>query len=80
MRNSWEKDNFSRNKVLVYDIQPLKIKIFKNFAIVHYYSSVRIKDEKENIKSSNWKWTEVLIKEGDKWLFVGTHGGVVSKD
>ena len=35
----WEKDNFSRVKVLVYDIQPLKIKIFKNFAIVHYYSS-----------------------------------------
>jgi hypothetical protein len=31
-------------------------------------------------KNSNGRWTDILMKENGKWLFIGDHGGKTSKE
>lgn len=64
-----------KTKTLLYDINPLAIKIHGNIAIVHYsYTDVsRYGEEKEKVEQG--RWTDILIKQGDKWVMIGDHGG-----
>jgi len=69
-----------KTKTLLYNIQPLAIKIHGNVAIVHYsYISVFMYGE-EKEKSVQGRWTDILIKQGDKWIMIGDHGGATSED
>jgi ketosteroid isomerase-like protein len=67
-------------KILVYDIQPLSIKIYGNVAIVHLYYTQIYKDSEGKEKSSTDRWTDIWMKQGDKWLLIGDHGGPTSSN
>ena len=67
--------NFETTKVLINDIQPVAIKIFDNVAIVHYYYSEVIKDVEGKEKNDRGRWTDILMKQGDKWVLIGDSGG-----
>ncbi len=66
---------FKTTKVLVNDIQPVAIKIHDNIAIVHYYYSNIVKDVEGKEKNTSGRWTDILMKQGDKWVMIGDHGG-----
>lgn len=66
---------FKTTKILVYDIQPVAIKIHDNIAIVHYYYSNVVKDAEGKEKNVSGRWTDILMKQGDKWVMIGDHGG-----
>ena len=66
---------FETTTVLVYDLQPVGINIHDNVAIVHYYYSVVFKDVEGKEKEGSGRWTDILIKQGDKWVMIGDHGG-----
>lgn len=70
--------DFANTKVLIYNIKPVAIKVHGDFAIVHYYYSqlVQNKEGKENMRTGNW--TDILMKQGDKWVLIGDHGGPAS--
>jgi hypothetical protein len=52
----------------------LAIKIHGNIAIVHYYfTDVSKHGEEEEMVQG--RWTDILIKQGDKWIMIGDHGG-----
>jgi len=57
-----------------YDIDPVRIVVKGNAAVVHYYYafSVKFKDGEE-IKNAQYKgkWTEFFIKEKGKWMLLG---------
>jgi hypothetical protein len=53
-------------KILVYDLQPLSIKIYGNVAIVHLYYTQIYKDSEGKEKSSTDRWTDTWMKQGDK--------------
>lgn len=76
----WLEHRYKTSKVLVYDIKPTGIKIHGNTAFVHYYWSDLIKDSEGKEKERSGRWTDILIKEGDKWLLIGDHGGRSMKD
>ncbi len=76
----WIEHDFKTRKTLVYDIKPAAIKIHGNTAIVHYYFSDLIKETDGKEKTESGRWTDVLLKQGDKWLLIGDHGGKTSKD
>jgi len=67
--------DFANNKILIQDIKPVEIKVHGDIAIVHYYYSrlVQDKEGKENMRNGNW--TDILMKQGDKWVLIGDHGG-----
>jgi len=69
-----------KSKSLFYDIQPLAIKIHGNVAIVHYSYTNVFKSGEEKEKVEQGRWTDILLKQGDKWVMIGDHGGATSED
>ncbi|MEO8101985.1 MAG: nuclear transport factor 2 family protein [Betaproteobacteria bacterium] len=67
-------------KTLVYDIQPVAIKIHGNVAFVHYHYVQTIKDSSGKDKDTAGRWTDILMKQADKWVLIGDNGGKTSKD
>ena len=64
----------------MYDIQPAAIKIHGNVAFVHYHYVQVVKDAAGKDKETSGRWTDILMKQGDKWLLIGDNGGRTSKD
>ncbi len=67
-------------KTLVYDITPAAIQIYGNVAFVHYYYTTIEKELESKAKTISGRWTDILMKQGDKWVMIGDHGGQTSKD
>lgn len=66
--------------ILVTDLQPLTIYVRGDFAFVHYYYSEIVKNAEGKQESRSGRWTDILTKQGDKWVLIGDHGGPNSDD
>ncbi|MHA2329926.1 MAG: DUF4440 domain-containing protein [Candidatus Hodarchaeales archaeon] len=66
---------FETTKVLVQNLQPVAINIHGNVAIVQYYYSRVLKHVEGKEKNESGRWTDILMKQGDKWVLIGDHGG-----
>jgi ketosteroid isomerase-like protein len=66
--------------VLVYDIRPAAIVVYGTSAFVDYYYFMIYKDAEGKEKSERGRWTDILIKQGDKWMMIGDHGGQTPKN
>jgi ketosteroid isomerase-like protein len=71
----WLEHDFKTNKVLVYSVKPVGIKIHGDIAFVDYYYVQTIKDAEGKEKNERGRWTDILMKQGDKWVMIGDHGG-----
>lgn len=71
---------YKTTKTLVYNIKPVAINIFGNVAIVDYYYTRIMKDAEGKDKSREGRWCDIVMKQGDKWVLIGDHGGRTSKD
>ena|SRR3972149_9618254 len=67
-------------KVLVSNIQPVVIKIHGDIAFVHYYWNQVMKDAEGKQKEISGRWTDILMKQADKWVLIGDHGGQTLED
>jgi ketosteroid isomerase-like protein len=65
-------------KTLVYDVKPVGIKIHGDFAFVDYIYTQIVKGADGKEEGSSGRWTDILMKEGDKWVMIGDHGGRTS--
>jgi ketosteroid isomerase-like protein len=63
------------NKIPLYDIKPLAIKIYGDVAFVHYYYSFVQELPDGKTRSEKGRWTDILLKQGTKWVMIGDHGG-----
>jgi ketosteroid isomerase-like protein len=68
------------SKNILSHLEPVGINIFGNTAVVHYYFFSLSKDMDGKTKENKGRWTDVLMKQGDKWMLVGDHGGSSRKD
>lgn len=67
-------DWFKIKKLEYYDIEPARITVLDNAAVVDYYyaySSVNLLGEKKESKERKGITTEFYVKEGGKWLLLG---------
>jgi ketosteroid isomerase-like protein len=71
---------FKTSKSIVSNIKPAAIGVFGNFAYVHYYYDTIYTDAEGKEKSASGRWTDILMKQGDKWVMIGDHGGRTSKE
>ena len=69
---------FPTGTTLLSDMQPVAIKIHGNVAIVHFYYSGLRKDVEGKERNISGRWTEILMKQGDKWVLIGNSGGRTS--
>jgi ketosteroid isomerase-like protein len=75
-----EQSSWKTRKTVYMTQKPLAIKIYGDFAFVHYYYSLIFKDQDGKEKSSSGRWTDILMKQGKKWVMIGDHGGQTSKN
>jgi hypothetical protein len=72
----WEAHWTANTELKIYEILPLRINIVNNIAVVHHLAkSLRTIEDKTALRQS--KWTDVFIKENDKWLMITSHGGLI---
>ena len=64
----------------LYTITPQAIWVQANFAFVHYnYTEVEVDMEgKEQFNTG--RWTDILMKDGNRWVMVGDSGGQTSSN
>jgi ketosteroid isomerase-like protein len=76
----WVEHTYKTDKTVLHDIKPVAINVFGNVAVVHYYYMFIVKgaDGKESDRAG--RWMDVLMKQGDKWVLIGDHGGRTSED
>ena len=71
---------FKNSKTLLTNVKPAAIGVFGNVAYVHYYWMAAYKDSEGKEKWESGRYTDILMKQGDKWVMIGDHGGRTSKD
>ena len=76
----WMTFAYQGSKVLIYEIKPVAIKIHGDVAIVDYFYTT-VKENKEGKKNAeSGRWTDILLKQGTKWVLIGDHGGRDKKE
>lgn len=68
------------SKAVLSVIKPAAIGVFGNVAFADYVYTVIYKDAEGKEKSESGRYTDILMKQGDKWLLIGDHGGRTSKE
>jgi hypothetical protein len=74
MNVQWFNEMKDQMKVSNYEINPARIVVTDNAAVVDYFYSIRatyIKDDKKETKEGGGKNVEFYIKEGGKWMLLG---------
>ena len=77
-RAAWIKYFLPLSKNLLSTITPEAIWVKDNFAFVHYYYSDVSKNADGKVSSESGRWTDILMKKGNKWVMIGDHGGKTS--
>lgn len=72
----WNK----KGKMKYYTITPARIWVNGNFAYVHYYYTQVTESTDGKPNTEKGRWTDVLMKKGDKWMLVGDHGGEIKSE
>jgi ketosteroid isomerase-like protein len=74
----WLQLFMSGRKVSGYDIKPVGIRVFGDFAILDYYYSMAVESDGKK-KMEEGRWTDIVMKQGGKWLLIGDNGGESQK-
>lgn len=74
----WARYFFEIEESLVYELKPIAIDVHGNVAFVHYYYKWAYKDAEGKHKMDQGRWTDIYMKDGDKWLLICDHGGTTS--
>jgi Domain of unknown function (DUF4440) len=71
----WSRYSNASSTILEQEIFPISATITGNVAVVQYtYAQVR-EDYKKDRETVTGRWTDILIKEGGRWMFIGWAGG-----
>lgn len=71
----WNRFNTGQNKGLAHELYPLSIVVHGDMAVVHYLYSMAVQNRDKTTVTSNGRYTDVLVRDGDSWKFVSWHGG-----
>ena len=71
----WNRYDNANSTVLEQELFPVSITITGNLAVVHYRYSVARENYKKERETVSGRYTDVLVKEGGKGLFISWAGG-----
>ena len=71
----WHRLGDEMGRVMRYELYPLWITVQDDVAVAHYLYSVAIKGKDGEIKMSNGRYSDVLVRTEDGWKFLAWHGG-----
>jgi hypothetical protein len=71
----WSRFSNASSTILEQEIFPISATITGNVAVMQYtYVMVR-ENYKKDRETATGRWTDVLIKDGGRWMFIGWAGG-----
>jgi len=62
-------------KTIHQELVPMKIIVRGDMAFVHYYYQQLSEDKNGKRETETGRWTDILVKEGSAWKFIGWQGG-----
>ncbi len=68
-------DLAAQYEFLHHEINPVGVTVHGDLAIVHYYFSYAVVDAEGKETAERGRWTDVLVRQGDRWMCIGDHGG-----
>ena len=63
-----------------YELRPIVIKVHGDVAVIHYFY-IEVQEwagGQEHIEQG--RWTDVMLKQDGKWVWIADHGGSTSQD
>jgi hypothetical protein len=76
----WSRYSSAASTVLEQELFPISVTITGNLAVAQYrYTAVR-EDHKQERVTVTGRYTDILVKEGGRWLFIAWAGGDDAKD
>jgi len=76
----WGRYSSENSTVLEQEIFPISVTITGNLAVVQYHYMVASEDHKKERKTVTGQYTDVLVKENGRWLFIAWAGGDAAND
>lgn len=77
-RRKWVPFMYASVQIVEYEVQPLSVRIYDDrVAICHYLSFKAKKRGDGSMQLEKEKWSDVLLKSGDRWLVISDSGGPV---
>ena len=71
----WSKYNNENTTMLEYELFPISATITGNVAVAQYHYTIARENFKKEREVVNGHYTDILIKEGGKWIFIAWEGG-----
>lgn len=75
----WSRYSSEDSTTLVHELFPHSITITGNVAVVQYHYMAARENAKKERETATGQYTDVLIKENGKWLFIAWAGGDIPK-
>jgi hypothetical protein len=76
----WSRYSSSATTVLEQELFPIAVTITGNLAIAQYRYTVIRENYKKEREHVTGRYTDVLLKDGNRWLFIAWSGGDDPKD
>jgi len=76
----WLRFFATRGTTEFYDITPVGITVHGDVAIVHYFYYDVSKNTEGKVKTEHGRWTDILVKQGDRWVILADHGGAAEDE
>lgn len=76
----WSRYNSAASTVLEQELFPISVTITGNLAVAQYRYTVVREDYKKERVTVTGRYTDVLLREGGRWLFITWAGGDDPKD
>jgi hypothetical protein len=71
----WNKYANASSTIVEQEIFPISVTITGNVAVVQYSYLIVREDAKKDRETVSGHWTDILIKEGGRWMFLAWAGG-----
>jgi ketosteroid isomerase-like protein len=71
----WNNFSTKQSDMLEHELYPLSIIVHGDMAVAHYLYSSAQKAKGENVKVTNGRYTDVLVRVDGAWKFISWHGG-----
>jgi hypothetical protein len=71
----WSRFSAASETILEQEIFPISATITGNVAVMQYTYVIVRENYKKDRETSTGRWTDILIKDGGRWMFIGWAGG-----
>ena len=71
----WNRYSSGNSTVLEQELHPISMTITGNIAVAHYRYTIARENYKKEKETLTGRYTDILIKDGGRWMFIAWAGG-----